>query len=88
MKSLLVGAVLLLMTAVSVVAAPISPNALGAIARAVGPCGNPCVIASSNGGRIMDFEDAADAIRAARQRLVIDGYCASACMTMADRARP
>jgi hypothetical protein len=61
----------------------------GAIARAIGDCSNPCTVQSSNGGRIVDFEDAGNAIRAgARKRLVIDGYCASACMVMADRARP
>src|SRR5262249_22359157 len=60
-----------------------------AIARAVGDCSNPCTIQASNGGRIVDFEDAGNAIRAgARQKLVISGYCASACMVMADRARP
>jgi len=60
-----------------------------AIARAVGDCSNPCTVQASNGGRIVDFEDAGNAIRAgARQKLVISGYCASACMVMADRARP
>ena len=60
----------------------------GVIARAVGNCGNPCTIVRNMGGRIIDFEDAGDAIRSGKQRLVIDGYCASACMVMADRARP
>jgi hypothetical protein len=60
-----------------------------AIARAVGDCSNPCAVQSSNGGRIVDFEDAGNAIRAgARQRLVINGFWASPCMMMADRARP
>jgi hypothetical protein len=60
-----------------------------AISRAVGDCSNPCTVQASNGGRIVDFEDAGNAIRAgARQKLVINGFCASACMVMADRARP
>ena len=41
---------------------------------AVGPCGNPCVVFTNHGGRITGFEDAADAMRAAQQRLVIDGW--------------
>jgi hypothetical protein len=52
-------------------------------------CGDPCTIRNNNGGVIVDFEKAGDAIRAgSRQMLVIDGFCASACMVMADRARP
>jgi hypothetical protein len=69
-------------------AVPLSQGA-AAIARAVGDCSNPCTIQSNNGGIIGDFERAGAAIRSgARQKLVIDGYCASACMVMADRARP
>lgn len=50
-------------------------------------CSDPCTIRSNNGGVIVDFENAGDAIRAgARQMLVIDGFCASACMVLADRA--
>jgi hypothetical protein len=60
-----------------------------AIARAVGDCGNPCTIQSNSGGVVVDFESAGAAIRAgARTKLIIDGYCASSCMVMADRARP
>ena len=52
-------------------------------------CSDPCTIQNNNGGVIADFENAGDAIRAgARQMIVIDGFCASACMVMADRARP
>ena len=72
-------------------AAQASPLRQGAaaIARAVGNCSNPCTIQSNNGGVIVDFEAAGNAIRAgARQKLVINGFCASACMVMADRARP
>jgi hypothetical protein len=79
---------LVTVTATAAGAAPLGGAGAAAIARAVGNCGNPCVINASTGGRVVDFEDAADAIRSARQRLVIDGFCASSCMTMADRARP
>jgi len=52
-------------------------------------CSDPCTIQNNNGGVIVDFENAGDAIHAgARQMLVIDGFCTSACMVMADRARP
>jgi hypothetical protein len=52
-------------------------------------CSDPCTIQNNNGGVIADFENAGDAISGgARQMLVIDGFCASACMVMADRARP
>jgi hypothetical protein len=68
---------------------PMRPQALDAIARAVGHCGDPCVVSGNNGGRVIDFEDAADAIRhGAKERLVIDGFCGSSCMTMAAFARP
>jgi hypothetical protein len=70
-----------------VAAAQIEPAA-EAIVRAVGGCGDPCVISGSNGGRIVDFQAAAAAIQnGARKSLVIDGYCASACMTLAALAR-
>jgi hypothetical protein len=59
------------------------------VTRVLGYCGDPCVVSHNTGGRVMDFEDAGDAIRrGARQKLVIDGYCASSCMILADRARP
>jgi hypothetical protein len=52
-------------------------------------CSDPCTIQNNNGGVIADFENVGDAISGgARQMLVIDGFCASACMVMADRARP
>jgi hypothetical protein len=64
-------------------------RAAAAIARVVGDCSNPCTIQSNNGGVIVDYEAAGNAIRAgARRKLVINGFCASACMVMADRARP
>jgi hypothetical protein len=70
------------------ISAPLSAGALGALSRAVGACSDPCVVQSNHGGRVVDFEDAADAIRAgARKQVIIDGYCASSCMVMADRAR-
>ena len=56
-------------------------------ARMLDNCGYPCTI--QNGGLIADFENAGNAIRAGvRPTLVIDGFCSSACMVMADRARP
>ena len=59
------------------------------VAQAVGPCGDPCVVSGNSGGKIIPFRGAGDAIRSgAGQPLVIDGFCASACMVMADRARP
>src|ERR1700752_4621507 len=59
------------------------------VAQSVGPCGDPCVVSANNGGQIIPFKGAGDAIRSgAGQPLVIDGFCASACMVMADRARP
>jgi len=82
------GLLLSVVAAPNAEAVPLSQGA-AAIARAVGGCGNPCTVQSNNGGRIIDFEDAGDAIRSgARQKLVIGGFCASACMVMADRARP
>jgi hypothetical protein len=74
--------------ATPVTAAPISGAGAAAIARTIGGCGDQCTVSGSNGGRIKDFVHAADAIRSSRKMLVIDGYCASACMSMADRARP
>jgi dienelactone hydrolase len=69
-------------------AAPLQPTESQAIARAIGGCGDPCVISGSNGGRIVDFRAAAAAIRSgARKSVVIDGYCASGCMTLAALAR-
>lgn len=84
----LITALAVAFTTANAQATPLRQGA-AAIARAVGDCSNPCTIQSNNGGIIVDFEHAGDAIRAgARQKLVIDGYCASACMVMADRARP
>lgn len=79
---------LLVLNAPKAEAFPLGAGA-SAIARVAGDCGNPCTIVSNRGGVIVDFEKAGDAIRAgARQKLVISGFCASACMVMADRARP
>ena len=81
--------ILLLVVSAPAGAAPVSRPNPGLITRALGPCGDPCVVHSNYGGRIIDFEDAASAIRrGARKKLVIDGYCASACMVLAARARP
>ena len=46
------------------------------------------VIHFSTGGAMETFERDAQQIKANHELLVIDGYCASACMTMADLARP
>lgn len=65
------------------------PPGSSLVREAVGGCGNPCVIGYNDGGGIERFKMAGDAIRkGARKGLVIDGFCASACMVMADRARP
>ena len=70
-------------------ASALTLNGMGLVAAAVGPCGNPCVVSGNSGGRIVSFKGAGDAIRnGAGQPLVISGYCASACMVMAARARP
>ena len=69
-------------------AAPHDTEGSQAIVRALGNCGDPCVISGSNGGRIVDFRAAAAAIQnGARRSIVIDGYCASACMTLASMVR-
>lgn len=88
MKVLGLIACITVLNASTAVSAPLSLGAMNALSRAVGECSDPCVVQSNNGGRVVDFEDAADAIRAgARKQVVIDGYCASSCMVMADRAR-
>lgn len=48
-----------------------------------------CTVSNNEGGIVRDFEVAGSSFHANPHRmLVIDGYCNSACMTMADRARP
>jgi len=82
-----VAGLLVVLTTVSTAAAP-GPAGSEAVIRAVGNCGEPCVISGSNGGRMVDFRAAAVAIQGgARRSVVIDGYCASACMTLAALAR-
>ena len=81
------GLLLAVLTANPLAAAPALVGSQ-AIIRAVGDCGDPCVISGSNGGRIVDFRAAAAAIQSgARKSVVIDGYCASACMTLAALTR-
>jgi len=83
-----IACLLLAVAATPTVAAPIGLAGSQAVVRAVGDCGDPCVISNSNGGRIVDFRAAAAAIQnGARKSIVIDGYCASACMTLAALAR-
>jgi len=81
-------AAFLLIAVTPAYAIPLTPGGAAAIARVIGPCEDACVVQSNSGGSIAYFEDAATVIRRARKKLVIDGYCASACMVMADRARP
>jgi hypothetical protein len=88
MKRLFVLAGMLFIAAAPAHALPFSPGGAAAVARVIGPCAEDCVVRSNSGGSIVYFEDAAQVIRRARKKLVIDGYCASACMVMADRARP
>ena len=89
MKNLIAAAALIIaLPFVPASAAPIGPAGSQAIARAIGNCGDPCIISASNGGRVVDFRAAASEIRnGARKRVVIDGWCASACMSLAALAR-
>ena len=83
----LAGLLLAVLSAGPVAAAPVSVGSQDLV-RAVGDCGDPCVISGSNGGRMVDFRAAAAAIQSgARRSVVIDGYCASACMTLAALTR-
>ena len=67
----------------------ITSTGIKLVSQAVGTCGDPCVVVSNNGGKITAFKGAGDAIkRGAGQPLVVDGFCGSACMVLADRARP
>src|SRR2546421_1581791 len=89
MKRPFVIACLLLTSVMPAGTAPLTPGGAEAVSRALGSCGDPCTISRDNGGRIVDYWYAGNAIReGARKRLVIDGFCASACMVLADRARP
>lgn len=60
-----------------------------AFERAFGPCsGQTCVVRSSPGGEVRRFLAAAAAVRAgAKQLVIIDGPCHSACAIFADVAR-
>jgi hypothetical protein len=52
-------------------------------------CSEPCIIAGNNGGSVWRFVEAAQAVKkGAREKVVIDGYCASACAIFADLVRP
>lgn len=51
-------------------------------------CGEPCIVNDNPGGNVYLFQLAADQVLAgARERVVIDGLCASACAYFADKAR-
>ena len=83
-----IACLLLALTTAPIAAAPHESVESQAIVRALGDCGDPCVISGSNGGRVVDFRAAAAAIQGgARKSVVIDGYCASACMTLAALVR-
>src|SRR5215208_2553157 len=88
MKLRFAFAALLLIAVTPAEAIPFTPGGAAAVARVIGPCAEDCVVRSNGGGSIVYFADAAHVIRRARKKLIIDGYCASACMVMADRARP
>lgn len=48
--------------------------------------GDPCVIYDNPGGKIAAFEQAAEAIKdGARKRVVVAGWCASACTILLDK---
>lgn len=69
-------------------APPPAPAPASDFARAFGPCGEPCLIASNAGGELVFFLRAADEVNAgSRQLIVIDGDCQSACAAFADKAR-
>lgn len=51
-------------------------------------CGDPCVIRYNAGGNVASFLGAAKAVQhGAREQVVIDGDCYSACVVFADIAR-
>jgi hypothetical protein len=59
-----------------------------AVRGALGNCGQPCVVHDNPGGSVRLFEAAAEAVLSgARNLVVIDGPCASACAIFADIAR-
>lgn len=47
-----------------------------------------CRVHNSIGGLVSAFEETGDAISHGDHKLVIDGFCNSSCVIMADRARP
>jgi hypothetical protein len=51
-------------------------------------CSSPCVVRFSQGGIIGQFFDLAEQIRDYGGEVIIDGDCYSACVTLADTARP
>jgi len=62
--------------------------ALMLLNQVLGPCKDPCVVVYSRGGDVVSFEEAAQAARAARVQIIINGLCGSSCMTLASEARP
>jgi len=63
--------------------------AIALVTKVLGACGDPCIVTDSLGGDVVDFYRAGIAISNGKApKLVIDGYCNSACMTLAGVARP
>ncbi len=64
-------------------------SALSELTDLLGCSGDPCVIRNNTGGSIADFNKilhrtGPDAVK----NFIVDGYCASACAYLADKARP
>lgn len=58
------------------------------VADVVGCQSDPCVIIDNPGGGLARFEEAAEAIRqGARTRIIVAGWCASACTVLLDWVR-
>jgi len=51
-------------------------------------CGDPCFIRYNEGGYVAVALEVADQIVRNDKHLIIDGVCASACVLLADKARP
>lgn len=58
------------------------------VTQVLGCVEDPCVVTENLGGIVQFFAQATDAINnGARKKIVIDGFCASACVLLADLAR-
>jgi hypothetical protein len=76
--------------ACAVLALAMPTQALGSASEADPPlCNtNPCVILWDGGGFVKKYQELAQRIRLTGWKLIIDGECYSACVELADRARP